>query len=201
MTKPIIALDIDDVLSHSAQELIAYGNAHWGHTNTIDDFNERLAEMWQVDHDEVERRMAEIVADGLHRHYQPAEKSAEVLRHLQQRFRIIAVTSRRNALQEVTDYWVQTNYPGIVESIIHTNFYGSGDPDAHKRTKADKLKQIGARYLIDDQPKHCNGAAAVGVHAVLFGDYPWSRSAELAEGVVRCKDWQAVQEYFDGIKA
>jgi 5'(3')-deoxyribonucleotidase len=197
MRKRTIALDIDDVLSHSAAGIISYSNKRWGHNHTLEDFNEHLAEMWQVDHDEVERRWVEYMASGTMEQYRLMDGAQAVLRKLKKRYHIVAVTSRREVLSEMTKWWLQANYPDLVESVILANFYGSGAKHPHKMTKAAILQEIGAHYLVDDQPKHCNGAAAVGVQAVLFGDYAWNRSAELADGVVRCKDWQAVQEYFD----
>jgi FMN phosphatase YigB (HAD superfamily) len=197
MFKPIIALDIDDVVSHTAENIIAYANERWGHQHTIEDFTEHLAEMWQVDQQEAERRWHEYIHSGSMEQYDAIPGALAVLRQLQGHYRIIAVTSRREILVEMTERWLSSNYPELVERVISSNVYGKGDPHAHKRTKADILKEMGAAYLIDDQPKHCNGAAGVGVQAILFGDYPWNRDVELADGVTRCKDWAAVEEYFD----
>jgi 5'(3')-deoxyribonucleotidase len=198
MSKPIIALDIDDVLSHSAKSVVEYTNERWGYDLTIDDFSEQFGEMWQVDHAEAERRWMEYLESGQMARYDALIDAAPVVRKLGERYRIIAVTSRREMLLDLTREWVGRNYPGLVEKIISAGIYGKNRENAHALTKADILQEIGAAYLIDDMPKHCNGAAGVGVQAVLFGDYKWGREAELAKGVVRCKDWAAVQEYFDG---
>ena len=69
-----------------------------------------------------------------------------------------------------------------------------------KATKADIVKQIGADYLIDDQPKHCFAAAEAGITSLLFGDYRWNRNVKLPEGVVKVRTWHEVLEYFDGRK-
>lgn len=198
MARPIIALDIDDVLSRSAATIIRYANKRWGHAHTLEDFNEHLPTLWQVEQSEAERRWAEYMASGEMERYELLPDARIVLTNLARQYRIIAVTSRRESLMDLTERWLSANYPGITERVISSNFYGNGNPDAYKLTKAAILQEIGADYLIDDQPKHCNGAAGVGVRAVLFGDYPWNRSVELAKSIVRCKDWHAVQEYFDG---
>jgi 5'(3')-deoxyribonucleotidase len=196
--KPIIAVDIDDVLSRSAQAVVAYSNEHWGHSLTADDFNERLAEMWQVEEKEAERRWTEYMASGNFGIHGVVADAKTVLESLRNRYQLIAVTSRRGELADITQEWLDSNYPGLVERVVHSGFYGKGNADAHQMTKADILTQMGARYLIDDQPKHCIGAAEVGIRAVLFGDYGWNRDIMLPAGVVRCKDWAAVQEYFNG---
>jgi uncharacterized HAD superfamily protein len=65
-------------------------------------------------------------------------------------------------------------------------------------TKTKILAEIGANYLIDDQPKHCIAAAEAGITALLFGDYKWNKDIELKTNMVRVKNWQEVTEYFDG---
>jgi 5'(3')-deoxyribonucleotidase len=41
MAKPVIAVDIDDVLSHSARAVAEYSNERWGYSLTEDDFKEQ----------------------------------------------------------------------------------------------------------------------------------------------------------------
>jgi uncharacterized HAD superfamily protein len=197
-SRPLIALDIDDVLSHSAARVIAYTNERWGYTHTLEDFTEHLATFWQVSETEAERRWAEYMASGVMELYEAVADARDVLEELAKRYRIIAVTSRREELLPLTERWLGVNYPDIVEKVVSSKIYGKGHVNAATMTKAAVLQEIGAGYLIDDHPKHCNGAASVGVQAVLFGAYPWNHSIELAEGVVRCRDWRAVQEYFNG---
>ncbi|MGH7240930.1 MAG: hypothetical protein ACREGB_01390, partial [Candidatus Saccharimonadales bacterium] len=85
-------------------------------------------------------------------------------------------------------------------SIHLTGFYDNGNLAGVHRTKDQLLTELGADYLIDDQPKHCFAAAAAGITSVLYGDYAWSRGVgTLPEGVVRAANWSEVQEYFDGI--
>ena len=47
--KPIIAIDIDDVLSDNAVQFINYCNKHWGRSLTIDDYDEDLHAVLGVD--------------------------------------------------------------------------------------------------------------------------------------------------------
>ncbi|MBC7581805.1 hypothetical protein H7097_02955 [Aeromicrobium sp.] len=199
MNKQILSVDIDDVLSHSAKQIMAYGNENWGHTHSIEDFNEDLASMWQVEPDEAERRWLEYIDSGIFSRLEVIVEAREALERLSQTYQIIAVTSRRDSLLPLTGEWIASNYPGIFHQIIGAGIYGNGRPDAHMLTKADVLKSIGSTHHIDDQIKHCAGAYSVGVPAILFGDYPWNRDVDLPETVTRCKDWPAVLEYFDGI--
>lgn len=198
MSRPIISVDIDDVLSHSAKAMVAYGNERWGHNLTLDDFNEDLATMWQVDRDEAEQRWQEYMETGSMSKYEGIPEALDALQKLSQTYRIIAVTSRRDTLLPITEEWIQSNYPGIFEEVVGAGIYGTNRVDSHKLTKAEVLKRVGSAYHIDDQPKHCLGAASVSVVGILFGGYAWNRDIELPDGVVRCNDWAEVLAYFDG---
>lgn len=198
MSKPIIAVDIDDVLSRTADKIIAYGNKTWGHIHTLDDFTEKLQDMWQVDESEAQRRWLEYMDSGVFETYDVIPQAKDVLRYLSDRYRIIAVTSRRVSLMGVTEEWLAVNYAGIIEEVVPALIFGEGKKDSHLLTKAEVLQKVAADYHIDDQPKHCIGAASVGITGILYGGYPWNRDVEIPDGVVRCDDWQAIKEYFDG---
>ncbi|HLA48993.1 MAG TPA: hypothetical protein VJY84_00415, partial [Candidatus Saccharimonadales bacterium] len=63
--------------------------------------------------------------------------------------------------------------------------------------KAEVCREIGADYLVDDQPKHCLAAADAGITALLFGDYKWTRVNNLPKNVIKVRNWPAVLEYFN----
>lgn len=196
--KPIIAVDIDDVLSLTTKYILAYANERWGHANTIEEFSEDLAEMWQIDEEEAERRWIEYLDSGIMGTYDVIPEAKSVLQSLKSRYSLIAVTSRRATVLDLTNEWINTNYPDIFEAVHSARIYGEGNANALTLTKGTVLRELGVSYHIDDQPKHCIGAHTAGIIAILFGDYPWVKRAVVPKGVVRCKDWAAVLEYFDG---
>jgi len=197
-SKLTIAVDIDDVLSRSSEVIIQFGNERWGHNLTLEDLTEDLATMWQVSVEEAESSWVEYLASGAMEQYDVIPEAKKALLKLKEHFTLIAVTSRRRTLMDITQRWLDANYPGCIDELVCAGIYGEGKVNAHHLTKAEVLQEIGADYLIDDQPKHCNGAVSVGVKAVLFGGYPWNRDAKTPAGVVRCKEWKDVVEYFDG---
>jgi len=195
--KPIISVDIDDVLSLSTKDILDYANKRWGHANTIEEFSEDLATMWQIDADEAERRWIEYINSGVMEKYDVLPEALGVLHHLKRRYSLIAVTSRRTVMLDLTHEWINANYPDVFETIHAARIYGEGKENALELTKGDVLRELGVSYHIDDQPKHCIGANDVGVTAVLFGDYPWVTRAVVPEEIIRCPDWLAVKEFFD----
>lgn len=197
MTKPIIALDIDDVLADYADGFVRFSNERWGTNLTVDDYDEHWAEVWKVDIEEIRRRAdeihdARIVTDLTHKH-----EAVPVLEMLAKTHQIIVITSRRIVAKEDTLAWLKQYFPMINSEVV--NFAGFWDTISHdsiRKTKADLAVKKGATVLIDDQLKHCLAAAEKGIEAILFGDYTWNQIDVLPRGVTRCKNWSKVEEYF-----
>ncbi len=197
-SKKIIAVDIDDVLSRSSEVIIQFGNERFNINLSQEDLTEDLSEMWQISREEAEETWVEYLANGAMERYDVVPEARDALHKLRADYTLIAVTSRRKVLMDISQKWLDANYPGCIDKLVCAQIYGEGKQDAHLLTKAEVLQELGAEFLIDDQPKHCIGAASVGVKAVLFGGYPWNRDVDIPKSVVRCNNWPSVVEYFDG---
>lgn len=199
MTKPVIAIDIDDVLADYALGFIEFSNAHWGTNLTIDDYEEHWANVWKVDTAEVIRRADLIHEKRMVKDLAHKSEALPVLERLSQRFDLIVVTSRRIQNKEDTLAWLQLRYPMLsTENVTFSGFFDTIDHTSIHRTKGSIISSIGARYMIDDQPKHCLSAAEYGVEALLFGNYKWNQLADLPANVTRVPDWDGVEVYFAG---
>lgn len=198
MKRKIIAVDIDDVLAAETEFIISYSNKRWGHTLNLDDYEEDWRSMWGLTHEETEQRAAELHVPGIVSQYRLLEDAHGVLESLAKRYDLVILSSRRASVRAETEEWLTANFGDLFVAKHYTGFYDTGKPGGHLQTKSEHSKQIGADYIIDDQPKHCFAAAEVGIEAVLFGDYGVSRGLKLPKGVTRCKDWAAVGKYFDG---
>jgi 5'(3')-deoxyribonucleotidase len=193
-----IAVDVDEVLSASAQGFVAFSNERWGTNLTVDDYHEHWAQMWGVSEEEADTRQEILNNEGIIQSYQPFANAYDVLKKLSKNYRLLVATSRTSFLSEETVIWIDKHFQGIFENIHHSGIYDVTDEDRHKATKAQLCIDIGADYLIDDQLKHCVGVAEVGIQSILFGDYAWNRTNDkLPESVTRCKDWTEILEYFD----
>lgn len=199
--KKTIAVDIDDVLSASAEAFIAFSNKQWGHTLSVDDYLEEWAVVWQVDLDEAARRsdLIHTYGDTLIASHRVYDDAYSVLKRLRDRFNLIIVTSRRKVMQSATEKWIDQYFPDIFSAI---HYAGIWDSEKHisemvKATKADLCLELGADYLIDDQPKHCIAAAHAGIPSILFGDFKWNRYDIVSTGVTRIHSWKEVERYFN----
>lgn len=199
--KPVIAVDIDDVLAENAAGFTAFSNERWGTHLTPEDYQEDWSKMWQVDHEEAERRAVEFHESDRMRSYASDTGAATVLEELKKRFDVLIITSRRAQMKKDTEDWITQHYPGIfADGAVHfAGIWDEGISEArYARTKGELAHLLHADYLIDDQLKHCVAVAELGIEALLFGEYQWNRAPQLPEKVTRVKDWGEVKAFFDG---
>lgn len=194
--KPIIAVDIDDVIATNAKCFVEYSNERFGTTLTIDDYHEHWSTVWNVDHEETVRRAEEYHISGHIATYGIIEGAREALTELKKRFRLLVITSRRTSINQLTRDWIDTYYPDTFEDFIFAGFFDTIHDGSIHMTKADIAREIGAHYIIDDQLKHVHAAANIGIPGLLFGDYFWNRTEVLPDNVVRVRNWTEVLEYF-----
>lgn len=195
MKRPIVAIDLDDVLADNAGGFVAWSNARWGLNLTVEDYDERWGNMWQTgrDSEETERRAIEFHHSGAVGNYRHFPEALPVLKRLAKRYELVIVTSRRGILKLETHGWLDRHFPGVFSAVHFAGIYDDMTLGRHAATKTELCQKIGAAYLIDDQAKHCVDAARVGIRALLFGDYAWNRSESLPDGVTRVRDWAEVE--------
>lgn len=200
MAKPIIAVDVDDVLAASAIAWVKHSNDRWDTNLTVDDYLEDWATMWQLDHVATRVRADQLFDERVLRDFDPDAQAAAVLTKLSERFTLVIATSRRTSSRDDTLEWLDKHFNGIFSDVHMSGIFDSSLEGTVELTKSEMIQRIGADYLIDDQFKHCQAVAGHGGKAILFGDYTWNRVDELPIGVTRCADWLAVGAYFDGIR-
>jgi len=198
--KPIIAIDIDDVLSDYAGSLVEFANLRWHAGLTRELVSENWSKMFNIDGDEWLKRFDEFMTIDPYAEManMGGEQALTVLHQLKKQFQLVSLTSRPLDVVDITNDWLNQYFPGVFNDVIFGVPYQNGeDPNKwEKRTKADLAMKIGATYLIDDQPKHANSFAKIDGKSLLFGDYGWNRDAEILPGVTRVADWGEVADYF-----
>lgn len=198
MMKPVIALDIDDVLANYAAGFIKFSNRQWGLHLTIDDYDEHWGNVWQVDVDEIRRRADLIHDQGLVKDLSHKPEASPVLEELARSFDFVIVTSRRIQNKTDTLAWLRQYYPMLsTDTVMFSGFFDTIHEKSIHQTKGDIIRSLGAQFMIDDQVKHCVSAAEQGVTALLFGNYTWNQASSLPENVYRVRDWAEVKGFFD----
>lgn len=200
MSREVIAIDIDEVLSSEVDAIIAFSNQRLGQHLTYDDFK-APGEYWGyyerlwADSGEDPSQLFNEFLNSEHKSGQVIRQQVlEILKELKVKYELEIITSRTNDFKEITLQMIEEFSPSIFNDIHFVELWN--EPDL-KATKAHICKEIGAGYLIDDSVEHCNIAAEAGITPLLFGNWGWNREKEIHPDVVRVADWIKVREYFD----
>jgi 5'(3')-deoxyribonucleotidase len=197
--KPIIAVDIDDVLSALNENIMHFMNRKYGYSHTLADYYIEApywnywAGIWGVTPAETDKRVEDYIQSGELFNQQLLPGALKTLKALKKEYEFVVITSRDDIYTDATHKWLDEHF----EDIFHHVRFIASRKNGHKITKAQVCREIGASYLIDDNAEHCNLAAKAGVQALLFGEYGWNKNAKLHKNTLRTKNWQEVLEYFE----
>jgi 5'(3')-deoxyribonucleotidase len=192
MKRESIAFDVDDVLASHVESFIVFSNKHYGTSLTMEDYSDHWADFWDIDEDEIDKRALEFQTPKRIASFAVKNDAKSALMQLKTKYDLFIVTARREHIVDTSTDWISRHFPDVFKG---THFVPIWVPN-NKITKGDICKKIGADYLVDDLPRHCNIAAEAGIKVVLFGDYAWNRDEKIINGVTRCKNWDEVLGYF-----
>lgn len=185
MTKPIIAVDFDDVVADFNRPFATFHNRHFNTDITYEAITQfDLCAIYQIDHGTfVERAMR-----FCHEHHDEINLipgAAETLRQLQARFELHIVTSRSSSLKKITESWLEQHLPGLFTDTHFVNqHHHQNEP------KSIRCREIDAQLLIDDAWHHIADAVAANLKAILV-NRPWNQTP-LPRQAVRVSDWNEV---------
>jgi 5'(3')-deoxyribonucleotidase len=188
--KPVIAVDIDDVLFPFVDGIAAYHNDLKGTTLTAKDFiSYNFHEVWGGNQLETDGIIDAFLSRD-HLQLLPISGAKEALERLSADFDIFLVTARNELFSDSTSSWLRHHLPGLFQ---HVFFAGNPHDGRPYQPKGVICQQLGAQLLIDDHPSNLKSAAECGVKGILFGSHAWSvADSQLAKHVTVCADWPAV---------
>lgn len=198
--KPVIAIDIDDVLADSTEVVRLFVNEKHGRNLQRHHYNVKTGVYWQ--HYEKIWEQHDINGDGIldefhatyvldQSHVPAVEGATHALEELHKTYRLVAISSRSDEMQNATGRWLADTFGGQFDSVVCL-----GHGTKSKASKGQACKEVGASFLIDDNIGHCNDALDHGVQPILFGDYGWHDDDLIKDDFIHCKNWQEVTEYF-----
>lgn len=197
MSKETIAVDIDDVLADSTEAYRIRVNEQTGallsseHYRVEGEYWGYYERIWRqhdlaVDIDELDQEMIEDQSRI------PLLPGAELaLGQLLVKFQLVLVTARNPLWETSTRKWLEQHFGETTPDL----FFSEAHSDPAKRTKGQICKELGATWLIDDNPQHCQSAMDEGVTPILFGSYGWHY--EVPADIQKCETWQEVLEFFE----
>ncbi|KAH6916826.1 hypothetical protein BKA70DRAFT_313918 [Coprinopsis sp. MPI-PUGE-AT-0042] len=181
---PIIAVDMDDVLSQTNLAVAEWHNDVYGTNMKVDDF--LYYYYWKNPYwgtlEETFAKVREFYkTDRIHNTI-PVPGAAEGIQNLKSLgFRLVVVTARTEDTADESWGWIQRHFPDCFESIICTGQFKDAQKKGHevltRLSKADVCDDLKAVLLIDDSSENalqCTTAERP-TPVLLFGNYEWNK--------------------------
>ncbi|KAL2533331.1 Haloacid dehalogenase-like hydrolase (HAD) superfamily protein [Abeliophyllum distichum] len=195
--KIMVAVDVDEVLGNFVSALNQFIADRYSLNHSISEYHVyEFFKIWNCSRDEADIRVHEFFKTsyfkkGIH----PIPGAQKALRKLSKFCNLSVVTSRQNAIKEHTIEWIERYYPGLFKEIQFGNHFAL---DGQSRPKSDICKSLGAKVLIDDNPRYAIECAEVGINVLLFdyeNSYPWSKMESLNRHplVTKVHNWEEVE--------
>lgn len=195
--RPLIAIDIDDVVSDSLEATRAWANARAGldlqpeHYSVEEDYWHYYNRIW-LTHGAGDVLNYNDFLDGMveDQAHIPLLAGAEyAIKQLSNQYDIVFLTARPSYLETSTRQWLTQVFGPDVPVYFSNNPFN----ETAGKTKGEMCKELGAWLLIDDNADNCRSVLEQGLEAMLFGTYGWQR--DIPQGVTKCADWPEVVEY------
>lgn len=197
MSRPLIALDIDEVLANIVDYVRLWANDMTGSSlsagdyYTNDEFWNYYNAIWErhglsdrVNFDMVLQKMAGNQSD-----IAVIEGARAAIARLKRSYDIVFITSRPAYQEQATRRWLDEHIDATIP--LYISFHPGINDTA--RSKGEICAELGAKYLVDDNIGNCESAEQYGVTPILFGMYGWNENA--SQHITRCQDWVQVEAF------
>lgn len=188
MKRLVIAIDCDDVLVPSTEQIVAMYNHQFGTIVQLEGAHTSKNPAWQADRETIGERIYDIQLTEEYAQTPPFQDAVEACRRLSELHELHLVTARPEKIMSVTKRMLDLHFNGIFQEIEHVGLDGN---------KGEICKKLQADVLIDDNYKHLLMANECQIPSLIwFGDYAWQTATEQDPNVnvMRCKDWQGVEQ-------
>jgi 5'(3')-deoxyribonucleotidase len=196
MKKPIIAIDIDEVLADGTLSICEQINdlngtrftpEDWhAEDHEYDDFYANFPRKKALKYG-IESLKSDMTVDQSHVPLKSGSK--DPVRKISQDFKIILLTARDLTWKDETYRWVNEHFGEYTDQILFSKEHPKGPQ------KVDICEFLGVSYLIDDRIDYLKPSHDSLVTRILFGEYAWH--AEIPEDIFHFKSWVEVEEYFE----
>ncbi|KAI8553241.1 hypothetical protein RHMOL_Rhmol05G0000700 [Rhododendron molle] len=195
--KVVVAVDVDEVLGSFVSALNRFIADRYSLNHSVSEYHVyEFFKIWNCSRDEADIRVHEFFKTsyfktGIH----PIPGARQTLQKLSRFCNLSVVTSRQNAIRDVTIEWIEKHYPGLFHEIHFGNHFAL---EGQSRPKSDICRSLGAKVLIDDNPRYALECAEVGIRVLLFdyeNSYPWCKIESVNQHplVTKVHSWEEVE--------
>ncbi|KAK4755847.1 hypothetical protein SAY87_009604 [Trapa incisa] len=196
--KIVVAVDVDEVLGNFVSALNQFIADRYSLNHSVSEYHVyEFFKIWNCSRDEADIRVHEFFKTpyfklGIH----PIPGARRALHKLAKFCKFSVVTSRQNVIKDHTIGWIEKHYPGLFHEIHFGNHFAL---DGISRPKSEICSSLGAKVLIDDNPRYAVECANVGIRVLLFdyeNSYPWCKTDSI-DGhplVTKVHNWGEVEQ-------
>ncbi|TYG64356.1 hypothetical protein ES288_D06G101300v1 [Gossypium darwinii] len=196
--KIVVAVDVDEVLGNFVSALNRFIADRYSLNHSVSEYHVyEFFRIWNCSRDEADIRVHEFFKtpyfkNGIH----PLPGAQRALHKLSRFCNLSIVTSRQNVIKDHTIEWLEKHYPGLFHEIHFGNHFAL---DGESRPKSEICRLLGAKILIDDNPRYAIECAQVGIRVLLFdyeNSYPWCKTQSIDEHplVTKVHSWEEVEQ-------
>lgn len=195
--KIVVAVDVDEVLGNFVSALNRFIADRYSSNHSVSEYHVyEFFKIWKCSRDEADIRVHEFFKtayfkNGIH----PIPGAQKALKKLSRFCNLSVVTSRQNVIKDHTIAWLEKHYQGLFEEIHFGNHFAL---HGESRPKSEICRSMGAKVLIDDNPRYALECAEVGIKVLLFdyeNSYPWCKSGSSNQHplVTKVYNWEEVE--------
>ncbi len=188
MAKPVLAIDVDEVLFPFTHRFIDDHNRRTGNDLKMSDLTTfyYIEEQEGIPEGEAEAWILKFLESEYGRSSKPFPGAIEAITKLKTKYDIDIITARHQTMQNTTEVWLNEHFPNALRNVHFSRSVEGG-----RLSKAQLCVDLGVSTLIDDHPDNLLDCAKHGIKGLYFGNYPW-QTHDLPDNVQRVKDWEEV---------
>lgn len=204
--KPVIAVDLDEVLGDFVPAIAEWHNNTYG-TKLLPShfFSYAFKDVWGGTDAESVEKVHQFFETDYFKNMKPINEAREVLTRLKEKFEFVVVTSRQHTIADETRRWLGEHYNNIFAEVYFGNHWSKDAPNPdlagkNKTSKPDMCKRVNALAIIDDSTKYAYQCAPLLKKVILFGNYAWNQTygetivESEYKNVVRLSKWVEVEQ-------
>jgi 5'(3')-deoxyribonucleotidase len=186
ITKPVLAIDCDDVLLHYVPAVAEWHNQVYGTQLSLSDFTSfQFSQVWGGDSASTLDKVNLFSTTEEYKQLKCIEGAKSALEQLHQHVDLIVITARFPDRAQITQQWLDSNFPGLITKVYYTF------------DKASVCEQLNAYAIIDDSASNIAKCQHVVQKAILFDheqSYLWNKDTCNLDPnkFVRAHSWQEV---------
>ncbi|KAK3013620.1 hypothetical protein RJ639_009323 [Escallonia herrerae] len=193
--KVTVAVDVDEVLGSFISALNRFIADRYSMKHSISEYHVyEFFKIWNCSRDEADIRVHEFFKTSYFRSgIYPIPGARQALQKLSRFCNLSVVT--QNAIKDHTIEWIEKHYAGLFQEIHFGNHFAL---DGQSRPKSEICRSLGAKVLIDDNPRYAIECAEAGMRVLLFdyeNSYPWCKTESVTQHplVTKVHNWEEAE--------